>query len=220
MTSRCDRSMDSLEAVNSKTKRAYNLVAQRYYDLFRNEMNGKEYDRGLLDSFASRFQKNSLICDAGCGPSCHIGRYLFDKGIPVIGVDISDKCVEIVRQHNSEMKFVCGDISSLGFEDDSFDGIIAYYSIINTPKKFVNRIFNEFRRVLKTGGYLLVAVKAGTEEGFIYDLLWIKTEIYFALFTEEEIARYFEQAEFLMEFIEKRNPYDFEVGNQRIFAIC
>ncbi len=211
--------MDSLEIINKKTKRAYNQAARRYHDLFHDEMNEKEYDRKLLDSFASRFHKDSLICDAGCGPSGHIGRYIFDKGIPVIGVDISDKCVEMAWKHNPEMRFVCGDIGCLGFADASFDGIIAYYSIIDTPKKFVNGIFNEFRRVLKKDGCLLIAVKAGTEEGYIYDLLGLKTEIYFALFTEEEIVRYYGQAGFLMEFLEKRNPYDFEIGNERIFAI-
>lgn len=211
--------MDSLEIINKKTRRAYNQAAQKYHDLFHNEMSEKEYDRKLLDSFASRFHKDSLVCDAGCGPSGHIGRYIFEKGVPVVGVDISDKCVEMARQFNPEMRFMCGDIGRLGFDDASFDGIVAYYSIIDTPKKFVNRIFSEFRRILKTDGYLLVAVKAGTEEGYIRDLLGIKTEIYFTLFTEKEIVRYYKQAGFCIEFIEQRNPYDFEIENERIFAI-
>jgi hypothetical protein len=66
---------------------------------------------------------------------------------------------------------------------------------------------------------LLVAVKAGMTEGYMDNLLGIKTEIYFTLFTEKEITRYFEQAGFLLEFIERRNPYNFEISNERIFAI-
>jgi SAM-dependent methyltransferase len=211
--------MDSLELINSKTRQAYNLAAQRYHDLFHDEMNEKEYDRRLLDSFAGRFNKDSLICDAGCGPSGHIGRYVFDKGIQVVGVDISDKCVELARQYNPKMRFERRDIGNLAFDDSSFDGMISYYSIIDTPKKYVSRIFSEFHRVLKPGGYLLVAVKAGMTEGYIDNLLGIKTEIYFTLFTEKEMTRYFEKAGFLLEFIERRNPYDFEISNERIFAI-
>lgn len=211
--------MDSLELINSKTKQAYNLVAQRYHDLFHNEMNEKEYDRRLLDSFAGRFKKDSVVCDAGCGPSGHIGRYLFDKGIQVVGVDISDRCVELARQFNPQMRFECGDIGNMSFEDGSFDGIISYYSIIDTPKRYVPGIFNEFRRILKPNGFLLVAVKAGANEGYIHDLVGIKTEIFFALFTKEEIINYFTQAGFLLEFIEQRNPYDFEISNERIFAV-
>lgn len=211
--------MYSLDFINSKTRISYNLAAQKYHDLFHNELNEKEYDRILLDSFVNRFSKDSVICDAGCGSSDHVGRYIFDKGIQVIGVDISDKCIELARLCNPGMKFECEDISNLLFNEDAFDGIISYYSIINTPKKFVQKIFSEFRRVLKPNGYLLVAVKAGKTEGFIDDLIGIKTEIYFSLFTEKEIKDYFQASGFQIEFMEKRNPYDFEIKNERIFAI-
>ncbi len=43
---------------------------------------------------------DSLICDAGCGHSGHIDRYPFDKGIPLLGVDISERCVELARECN------------------------------------------------------------------------------------------------------------------------
>ncbi len=211
--------MDSFEHINSMTRQSYNLAAQKYHDLFHNEMNEKEYDRKLLDSFAARFNKDSLICDAGCGPSGHIGRYLFDKEIKVVGVDISEKCVELARLNNPDMKFECADISSLPFDHNSFNGLVSYYSIINTPKIYVNRIFAEFHRVLKQDGYLLVAVKSGTNEGYVDDLLGIKTKIYSALFTQKEIVSYFSKAGFLLEFFDKRNPYDFEINNERIFAI-
>lgn len=211
--------MDSLEQINSKTRQAYNLLAQKYHDLFSNEMYEKEYDRKFVDSFISRFNKDSVILDAGCGPSGHIGRYVFNNGLQVIGIDISEKCVEMARQFNPAMQFEIGDIGNLAFDDDSFDGIISYYSIIDTPKKYVHTIFSEFRRVLKPGGYLLVTVKAGTDEGYIHHPLGDKVEIYMTLFSEEEISNYFEEAGFLLEFIEKRNPYDFEISNERIFAI-
>jgi ubiquinone/menaquinone biosynthesis C-methylase UbiE len=211
--------MDSLQSINSFTRQAYNVAAQKYHDLFHNEMNEKEYDRKLLNDFASRFTKDSLVCDAGCGPSAQIGSYLFEKGIKVIGVDISEKCVELARLNKPEMKFECADIGSMPFDNNTFDGLISYYSITNTPKIYVNKLFVEFRRVLKPGGYLLVAVKAGTTEGFVDELLGIKTKNYFSLFTKEEIVSYFRDTGFTLEFIEQRNPYDFEISNERIFAI-
>jgi SAM-dependent methyltransferase len=211
--------MDSLESITMKTKRAYDLAAQRYHDLFHNEMKEKEYDRRLLDSFANRFRKGALICDAGCGPSGHIGRYVFDKGMQVIGIDVSERCVELARLHNPEMRFEQGDIANLMFDDEALDGIISYYSILNTPKHDVGRIFKEFYRVLKPNSYLLIAVKAGTAEGYINDLVGIETEIYMTLFAENEIRNYFQDAGFVVEFIERRNPYDFEMSNERIFAL-
>jgi SAM-dependent methyltransferase len=211
--------MDSLDVVNSKTRQAYNLVAQRYHELYHSEINEKEYDRKLLDGFARNFNENSLICDAGCGPSGHIGRYVFEKGIPVLGVDIADRCVELARQHNPAMRFERGDMGKLAFAEKTFDGIMAYYSIIDTPKDCIGRLFGEFHRVLKPRGYLLVAVKAGATEGYLAELLGIETEIYFSLFTQDEIRRYYEEGGFCVEFLEQRNPYDFEINAERIFAI-
>ncbi len=182
-------------------------------------MNHKEYDRKLLDLFAARLGQAAVICDAGCGPSGHIGKYVFDKGINVVGVDISEKCIELAQHYNPKLRYALGDIVNLPFEDKSFDGVISYYSIIDTPKRYMNRIFKEFCRVLKTDGYLLVVVKAGDTEGYISDLLGIKAEIYFTLFTEDEIANNLKQGEFDIEFLEIRNPYDFEINNNRIFAI-
>lgn len=211
--------MDSLKSINSLTRQAYNLAAQKYHDLFHKEMDEKEYDRKLLDSFAARLSNESLVCDAGCGPSAHIGRYIFEKGIKVIGVDISEKCVELAQLYNPDMEFECADIGNMPFNNNSFDGIISYYSIINTPKIYLNRTFAEFRRVLKPNGYLLVSVKAGTTEGYIDELLGIKTKSYFTLFTREEIISYFKDTGFKLEFVDKRTPYDFEISNERIFAI-
>ena len=211
--------MDSLEKINLKTRQTYNLLAQKYHDLFHNEMQEKEYDRQFVDSFICKFNKDAVILDAGCGPSGHIGRYVFNSGLKVMGIDISEKCVEMARRFNPGMHFEISDIGNLAFDDGSFDGIISYYSIIDTPKNYVHKIFNEFRRVLKPNGYLLVTVKAGTDEGYIYHPLGDKVEIYMALFTEEDISNYYTEAGFVIEFIEKRNPYDFEISNERIFAI-
>jgi SAM-dependent methyltransferase len=211
--------MDPLVVINAKTRRAYNLAALRYHELFHDEMKEKEYDRKLLDRFAGDLDGDSLVCDAGCGPSGHIGRYVFDKGIPVLGVDIADRCVELARQHNPGMRFERCDIGELPFPDEAFDGVIAYYSIIDTPKNRVGQFFREFHRVLKPGGRLLVAVKAGTGEGYVTELLGVETEIYFSLFTQDEIRRYYEDGQFDIEFLEQRDPYALEISAERIFAI-
>jgi SAM-dependent methyltransferase len=211
--------MDSLKAIHAKTRIAYNLAAQKYRDLFHNEMNEKEYDRKLLDSFAEKFSRDAVILDAGCGPAGHIGRYLFDKGLQVIGLDISEQCVALARKYNPDMRFEQGDLADLPFEAETFDGVLVFYAIIDTPKMYQPMLFKEFRRVLKPGGHLLVVVKAGDTEGYVRDPCGIEAEIWFTFFTEDDIKDYFNQAGFRIEFMEKRNPYDFEIQNERIFTI-
>lgn len=211
--------MDSIDSIHQMTREAYNKAADKYHILFCNEMNEKEYDRNLLDSFSELLEPGASVCDAGCGPSGHIGKYLFDKGLKITGVDISDRCVELASEHNPEIRFIRVDMINLSFSDESFDGVVSYYSIINTPKKHVGRIFAEFNRILKHRGFLLIAVKEGNEEGIINDFLGVEADIYFSYFNESEIKKYCLNNGFELVFIETRNPYDFEIKNRRVFAI-
>ena len=204
---------------HSTTRQAYNLVADKYHSLFGNELSEKEYDRMLLDFFADRLEKGSLICDAGCGPSGHIGRYLTNKGMAIIGIDISDRCIELASALNPDMHFVLGDIAKMSFDNESFDAVVSYYSIIHTPKNLVHIILREYYRVLKPGGYLLIAIKAGSDERLQTEFIGIETEILLSLFDENEIREYIISNGFDIFFIEKREPYEFETNYERIFVI-
>jgi ubiquinone/menaquinone biosynthesis C-methylase UbiE len=211
--------MDSVESIHQMTRQAYNDAADKYHSLFYNEMNEKEYDRNLLDSFSDLLEPGAAVCDAGCGPSGHIGKYMLDKGLKITGVDISDRCVELASEHAPEISFIREDMLHMSFPDESFDGIISYYSIIHTPRKDVGRIFAEFNRILKPRGYLLIAVKEGNEEGIINDFMGVEADIYFSYFNDSEIKKYCSNYGFDLLFLETRNPYDFEINNRRIFAI-
>ncbi|EIW18788.1 MULTISPECIES: class I SAM-dependent methyltransferase [Pelosinus] len=202
-----------------EVRRTYNIVGKKYHELFHDEMSKKDYDCELLNQFATCFTSKSLICDVGCGPSGHIGRYLFDKGLDVLGLDISEECINIARKVNPGMRFEVGNMADMNIVDDSLDGIISFYSIIHTPKRYQSSIFREFNRTLKKGGKLLIVVKQGDSEAEIEELLGFETKIWFAHFSEDEIRDYLSNNGFSIRFLETRKPYDFEISNSRIYAI-
>ena len=210
--------MEELEQITEKTRRSFDLVAEKYFEDFKDEMKQKEYDRMLLDRFASGFDSRSIVCDVGCGPG-HITRYLFDKGVNVFGIDVSEKCVEIARRENPGMRFETMDMAKLDIADESLDGIVSFYSIIHTPRKFVNVLFREFYRVLKKHGKILVVVKKGETEGYIDELEGFKTSLYFTNFKEGEIEDYLKANGFTAVSVKTRQPYDFEIPVDRIYAI-
>jgi ubiquinone/menaquinone biosynthesis C-methylase UbiE len=211
---------EQLDALGALTRVAYNLAAERYRDLFEDELASKEFDRQLLSQFAARFHPGDRILDAGCGPCAHIGRYLARAGLEVTGLDIAERCVEFAREANPGMKIERGDISAMPFADGSFDGIVSYYSIIDTPKGLVGGLLSEFHRVLANGGILLVAVKAGTTEGYVSELLEIPARIYVSYFTARELSDMLTAASLVPEQLTVRPPYPFEIQNDRIYAIA
>lgn len=181
-------------------------------------MKQKKYDRVILDKFASNFGSASIICDMGCGPG-HITRYLFDKGLSIFGIDISEKCIAVARRENPKIRFQVMDMARLDMADESIDGILAFYSIVHTPKRSMNILFREFRRVLRKDGKILIVVKKGSTEGYVDELVGFKTRLYFVNFTEEELQTYFQTSGFELISIETRQPYDFEIPVERIYAI-
>lgn len=207
-----------LKRTNEETRRSFNLAAEKYYELFKDEMKQKEYDRAILDKFAGDFDTKSVVCDVGCGPG-HITKYLFDKGLNVFGVDISERCIEIARRENPKMRFQVMDMARLDVADESLGGIVSYYSIIHTPKRFVPMLFREFNRVLRKGGKILIVVKKGSTEGYVDDLVGFKTRLHFTNFTEEELKSYLRTSGFELTFLETRQPYDFEISVERIYVI-
>jgi ubiquinone/menaquinone biosynthesis C-methylase UbiE len=211
--------MKTLKNINQITQQTYDMVAEVYHELYKDEMLHKAYDRKILDKFSQSLSNNSIIYDIGCGPSGHIGYYLFEKGYDVVGVDISEKCIAMASKYHPEMKFIKMDMTNLELEDNSIDGIIAYYSIIHIPKRYISKIFQEFHRVLRAGGKLLVVVKEGDQEGLQEELLGLKTQIYFTLFRQEEIIKYYIENGFKILFNQKRSPYEDEISLSRIYAI-
>ncbi|MBI2419216.1 MAG: class I SAM-dependent methyltransferase [Ignavibacteriales bacterium] len=208
-----------LEKIKELTKAAYNSTAVKYHESFKDEVYQKEFDRLLLDSFSDMLPHGSAICDAGCGPSAQYGRYLFEKGHSVTGIDISEKCIQMAASYNPSMNLSIQDIMQTDFAAGTFSGIIAFHSIIYTPKAQVTKIFAEFNRILTIGGKLLIAVKKGESEGIIDDAWYEGNKVYFSNFTEEEISHLMIENNFYGEYTHTRPPYAFEFPVDRIYAI-
>ena len=209
-----------LQEINQLTIVAYDSLADKYHRSFKDELAEKEYDRSLLDKFSNSVGLNGIICDAGCGPSGHIGKYLQQKGHRVIGIDISPRCIEIASEYEDQIEFKCMDMTDTTFEPNSFDGILSYYSIIHTPKTDASKIFEEFNRILKPDGKLLLVVKKGTNEGVTDDSWYEGHPIYFSHFEEDELINALGMYEFKIDFIDTRKPYDTEIEVERIYIIA
>lgn len=208
-----------IQKLNNLTVKAYAKVASKYHALFHDELAKKEFDRSVLDDFSKLLPNNARVCDAGCGPSAHYTHYLYNKGFETVGIDISEDCISIAHENYPEMAFHVMDMRKTSFPDNYFDGIIAVYATIHTPKCFQSEIFREFNRILKPGGKILVVVKKGTEEAIIHDEWYEGESIYFTHFTENEIVDYLSESGFTISFLKTREPYEFELPVERIYAV-
>jgi len=135
----------------SEVSASYDEVAAEYVRRIAGELEHKPFDRELLDRFAAMFDASDTVCDVGCGPA-HVARYLHERGIKVTGVDLSPEMVEQARMLNPELDIRQGDMMSLDVPDDSWAGIVAFYSLIHIPRTDVARALSELGRCLRPDG--------------------------------------------------------------------
>jgi SAM-dependent methyltransferase len=144
----------------TKTRASYDTVAASYHDLLHDAIDTMPYDRAMLAAFAELV--TGPVADLGCGPG-RITGHLASLGVKAFGIDLSPSMVEVAREKHPGLEFSAGSMNALDLADDSLGGLVAWYSIIHTPRELLPEIFAEFHRVLAPGGHALLAFKAGDE---------------------------------------------------------
>jgi SAM-dependent methyltransferase len=105
--------------------------------------------------------------EVACGPGL-IARALAPRVGSVLGVDLTPAMVEKARAEAASagvenVSFELGDATALDLPDASFDGAITRFSLHHIPAPV--RVLEEMRRVVKPGGWVVVADFVTDEDG-------------------------------------------------------
>lgn len=104
------------------------------------------------------------VLDAGCGYGrVSIPLLRSNQTLRCVGVDASPvmlkKFVELSREHcvQDRVELYCGNVSTLPFPDASFQSVLSCAVLLHNPKREIEGIIGEFRRILVDGGTLILA---------------------------------------------------------------
>jgi len=201
-------------------RNSYDLVADEYVRRIFDELKHKPLDRQLLDRFAASVRDVGTACDMGCGPG-HVARYLHQQGVRVCGVDLSPAMVERARRLTPGVEFREGDMMALDAADETWAGIVAFYSIIHIPRADMARTLDELRRVLLPGGTLLLAFHIGDDTVHLDEWWGQDVSVDFFFFRSDEMGGYLRAAGFEVEDIIEREPYpDIEHQSRRTYIFA
>ena len=185
---------------------SYDSVADEYARRIYDELKDKPFDRELLDRFADHLKGAGVVCDMGCGPG-QIARYLHERGVSVLGVDLSPGMIEQARRLNPGLEFKTGNMLALDVEDEAWAGIAAFYSIIHIPRAEVIAALRELRRALRGGGLLLLAFHLGDDVLYLNEWWGHSVSADFVFFRRDEMESYLLAAGFEIEEAIEREPY-------------
>ncbi|MFN8497622.1 MAG: class I SAM-dependent methyltransferase [Anaerolineae bacterium] len=198
-------------------KASYDRIAAEYVAHIYGELADKPLDRALLDRFADDVRGRGTVRDMGCGPG-HVARYLHERGVDVIGVDLSPGMVAQARRLNPAIPFREGSMLALAEPDSAWAGMTAFYCIIHIGRDEVTAALREMRRVLRPGAPLLLAFHAG-DEVLRPDEMWGQpVAIDFIFYQPDAMVGYLTDAGFVAEEVIERAPYpDVEHQSRRAY---
>ncbi|OOR21804.1 class I SAM-dependent methyltransferase [Bacillus cereus] len=132
---------------------------------FWNQNSQEMWDSGsrstIIPFFEQYVEKEVQVLDVGCGDG--YGTYKLSlTGYKAVGVDLSEVMIQKGKERGEgpNLSFIKGDLSSLPFENEKFEAIMAINSLEWTEEPL--RALNEIKRVLKKDGYACIAILGPT----------------------------------------------------------
>lgn len=174
--------------VLKKTIETYEQTADLYNSLY------PDVNKDNIDFFIDKLNGDKIL-DIGCG-SGRDAEYFLNKGLDVIGIDLSNRFIEISQAKVPKAKFIKMDMRNINFPVNSFDGIWSMASILHIPKLEVKDTIIKFREVLKTNGIIYISVKLGEGERFVKKDRYKGLEKFFAFYTKSEMSDLLENCGF------------------------
>jgi SAM-dependent methyltransferase len=203
-----------------EVRQCYDLSASEYAKRYLKELDGKPFDRNILERFARLVPEGGRICDFGCG-SGQTTKYLSDiHRQKVVGLDFSEKSVELAGRNFPEIEFRVDDMLASKMASHSADGIVAFYAIVHFTYLQVERVLMEWFRLLKPGGFCLFSFHVGKGILSVENFLNVKgANATWRFFETDRILKIAEKADFQLYEAVERYPYaDAEHPSKRAYV--
>ena len=155
-------SLSTVELDKQTVTKAYDRWAPVYDLVF-----GAVFERGRDAAIAAAERVGGRILEVGVGTGIALPHY--SKSCRLCGIDISEQMLRKAQERVTELSLgnVEGlwvmDAEHLTFPDDSFDVVVAQYVVTTAPNP--EATLDEFARVLKPGGEIVITTRLGAEKG-------------------------------------------------------
>lgn len=152
----------AIEMDTTGVAQAYGRWAPVYDAIF-----GPVFRRGREAAVQAAERIGGRILEVGVGTGLSLPSY--GKTNRIVGIDISEPMLDkarerVQRQALSHVEAIqYGDAEKLDFGDESFDVLVAQYVVTAIPNP--ERALDEFIRVVRPGGEIILTTRIGAEAG-------------------------------------------------------
>jgi SAM-dependent methyltransferase len=175
-----------MDAKTKELRAAHDVLAELYVVRLADALDRMPAERAVLGLFCELTLAAGLgtdVADIGCGTG-RLDPYLAASGLTPRGIDLSPEMVRVARRDHPGFDYGVADLRELPFGDASLAGVVCWYSLIYLAPSDRPAAFGELARVVKPGGYLVTAFKAGDSQvrrggrslGLEFDVYWLSPE--------------------------------------------
>lgn len=174
---------------DERVRTSYDAVATTYADHFVDELlNGQPFETWLLDRVAAHAGAGPVV-EVGCGPG-HVTAYLAEAGVDATGIDLSPRMVAEARRRFPDGSYEVGDLRRLMRPTTApgWSAVLGWYSLIHLAASELPDAISALSRPLAPGGWLVLALHAGSEVRHHASWFDVPVELDFVLHEPEDVA--------------------------------
>lgn len=139
-----------------KTIETYNKSAAAMAGKF-NSLGARVKDIERLFSF---FKNDSpFILEIGCGNG-RDAKEILKRTKNYLGIDISEKLIDVAREYDPEGKFEVADVETYNFPK-KIDAVVSFASLLHSDKQRVREILEKAHEALASNGIFYISLKEG-----------------------------------------------------------
>lgn len=173
---------------DENVRAAYDAVAEEYAATLADELAGLPLERWLLDRVAAHAAGGPVV-EVGCGPG-HVTAYLADAGADATGLDLSPAMVAEARRRFPDGSYEVADLRRLMRPTTApgWSAVLAWYSLIHLAPSELPAAVESLARPLAPGGWLVLALHAGTEVRHVDDWFGQQVDLDFVPHEPDEVV--------------------------------
>jgi uncharacterized protein len=201
----------------------YDRLAEPYAETLSTELEGKPFDRWLLDRIAIEAAGGQGL-DVGCGPG-HIAGYLAKRGVRMTGLDLAPNMVAQARARQPDITVVQGNFTLPPMprggdpRDPGWSLITAWYALVHlAPSELVPTV-TALVRVLRRDGVLALATHVGHEVRHPGTVCGVPTDLEFVLHDADAVIEAADAAGLVDVEWYQRSPGPDEADTRRLYLM-
>lgn len=132
-------------------------------------------DADLIEELRAELPADPIVLDAGCGDG---RRTLANLPAGSIGLDFARSGLELAADAVPDAPLLQGDMTAIPLAEDTVDGITAYHAVFHVPRDRHEVVYDEFARLLRPGGQLLMTLPTGRFETVRHN--WMGGSMFFS----------------------------------------